>query len=347
MPNGKHGDSPLSDLTIHDQHPFPPDIEAMLLKIDRLGRAPSRWPLGENWPFSPLEFDWERGEGLDEARRLLTHFIAMLEAGRGDEVMFHPLTQKPIDQTKGSSMPDQLPLGPLGLHEEILLLALGEKTGDVESKSYHQFGVAGGILAELLLQQRIGLGTSKESLVQVRSSQSTGDPVLDDCLERIAKARSPATLGAWAGHFAKLRELKHSVAAQLCRRGILRHKEETVLLLFKREVYPEIDPKPEQEIRERLRLAIFTDSRDVAPKTGMLVSLTDSCGILPLIFDPKELKARKERMEQMRRGELFGQAAREAIDAAIYAMNATISATNATMLMMTVMSADSTPTSSD
>ena len=236
---------------------------------------------------------------------------------------------------------------PLGLHEEILLLAMGEKTGEVESKSYYQFGVAGGILAELLLQERIDLDSSKESLVQVRSSESTGDPVLDECLERIAKARSPTTIGAWAGDFAQLPELKQSVAAQLCRRGILRHNEKTVLLLFKREVYPEIDPKPEQEIRERLRQAIFSDSRDVAPKTGMLVSLADSCGILPHIFDPEELKARKERIEQMRRGELFGQAAREAIDAAIYAMNAAISASNATVLMMTMISASSTPASSD
>jgi hypothetical protein len=27
MPNGKHGDNPLSDLTIHGQHPFPSDID--------------------------------------------------------------------------------------------------------------------------------------------------------------------------------------------------------------------------------------------------------------------------------------------------------------------------------
>lgn len=96
MPNGKHGDNPLSDLVIHGAHPFPPDIEQMLLKIDALGRRPGRWPLGENWPFSPREFDWERGEGLDAARRDLAYLISMLEAGRGDEVLVNPMTREPF-----------------------------------------------------------------------------------------------------------------------------------------------------------------------------------------------------------------------------------------------------------
>jgi hypothetical protein len=98
VPNGKHGDNPLSDMTIHGAHPFPPDIEEMLLRIDALGRRPGRWPLGENWPFSPREFEWERGKNLDGARRDLARLIAMLEAGRGDEVLIEPQTGKPFSE---------------------------------------------------------------------------------------------------------------------------------------------------------------------------------------------------------------------------------------------------------
>jgi hypothetical protein len=96
LPNGNIGDNPLSDLTIHGRHPFPPDIEAMLLSIASLGRSIGRWPLGQNWPFSPREFQWERGEDLDGARRDLAHLLSMLEAGRGDEILFDPLTQRPF-----------------------------------------------------------------------------------------------------------------------------------------------------------------------------------------------------------------------------------------------------------
>ena len=81
---------------IHGAHPFPTDIESMLLEINSLDRAYGRWPLGENWPYSPREFDWERGKNLDEARRLLSHLLAMLRAGQADAVLFDPLTGKPF-----------------------------------------------------------------------------------------------------------------------------------------------------------------------------------------------------------------------------------------------------------
>jgi hypothetical protein len=96
MPNGKPGDSPLTDLIVHGKHPFPREIEEMLLRIDALGRGPDRWPLGENWPYYPRELAWEQGQDLDEARGLLAHMIAMLEAGRGDEILVNPRTRKPF-----------------------------------------------------------------------------------------------------------------------------------------------------------------------------------------------------------------------------------------------------------
>jgi hypothetical protein len=96
MPNGKHGDSPLSDFTIHGVRCFPDDIMEMLARVQELGQAPDRWPLGENWPYSPEEFEWAKGVRLGRARELLTHMISMLEQGRGDEVLVDPRTGKPI-----------------------------------------------------------------------------------------------------------------------------------------------------------------------------------------------------------------------------------------------------------
>ena len=98
MPNGKIGDNPLSDLTIHGMHPFPPEIEGLLQRVDALGRRPGRWPLGENWPYSPHEFDWAEGRNLDEAGRLLNELIALLEEGQGDEILLDPRTGSPFGQ---------------------------------------------------------------------------------------------------------------------------------------------------------------------------------------------------------------------------------------------------------
>ena len=102
MRNGQPHDNPLSDLMVHGMHPFPPDIEESLRKIDMLGRRAGRFPLGENWPFSPDEFQWVKGENLDEAREVLDHVIQMLEAGRGDEVFIDPRTQKPFRIQRGA-----------------------------------------------------------------------------------------------------------------------------------------------------------------------------------------------------------------------------------------------------
>lgn len=96
--NGKHGDNPLSDLTIHGDHPFPADIEELLLRILEVGEGAGRWPLGENWPFGPREFDWEKGEDLDGARRDLAMLLEALEEGRGDDILVHPLTKRPLSE---------------------------------------------------------------------------------------------------------------------------------------------------------------------------------------------------------------------------------------------------------
>ncbi len=96
MPNGTLADNPLTDMFNYGKHPFPPDIEDLLLKISRLGSSAGLHPLGQNWPYSPREFDWASGDDLDGARRDLRHLLAMIEEGRGDEVLIDPLTRKPL-----------------------------------------------------------------------------------------------------------------------------------------------------------------------------------------------------------------------------------------------------------
>jgi hypothetical protein len=96
--NGKRGDNPLSDLTVHGAHPFPPDIEELLLRIEELGRRDGRWALGENWPYSPREFDWAAGRDLDEAHILLGELQTALEEGRGDDVLVDPMTRRPLSE---------------------------------------------------------------------------------------------------------------------------------------------------------------------------------------------------------------------------------------------------------
>ncbi|MHC4585003.1 MAG: GOLPH3/VPS74 family protein [Planctomycetota bacterium] len=204
----------------------------------------------------------------------------------------------------------------LFLHEEVMLLALRDEEGTIASGTMYQYAIGAAILAELLLNQRIALDASnKKKLVNLISSTPLGEPLIDQCLEKIGNAKRRASLQTWVSRFAGVKNLKHRVAQQLCDRGILRASEDKILLLFTRKIYPEINPVPERRLIERLRQAIFTDSRNVDARTVVLVSLADGTGLLKEAFDKKELKGRKARIKEISNGEITGKAAKEAIQA--------------------------------
>ncbi len=68
MPNGKPGDNPITDTMIHGMHPFPPDLEKLIIELQKL--AP--------YIFNSLEwepFKWEQGKHLNEAKELIESLI--------------------------------------------------------------------------------------------------------------------------------------------------------------------------------------------------------------------------------------------------------------------------------
>ena len=156
-------------------------------------------------------------------------------------------------------------------------------------------------------------GTKK--FVSLVTATRTGRPFLDDCLTRIDEDSKRRMAQTWVSRFAETKRLKHRLAKQLCDRGILRADEDKILLLFTRRVYPEVDPKPERELVERLRRAIFSDTDSVDPRTAVLVSLAHHAALLPNAFGKKELKARKARIEKIGNGDATSQATKEAIEA--------------------------------
>ncbi len=205
----------------------------------------------------------------------------------------------------------------LHLYEEIMLLALRDEEGTIASGAMYNYAVAGAILAELLLEERICIEEPRRNkkLVTLANDTSLGDDLLDECLERIETVRRRKQPGNWVSHFANIKQLKHRVATRLCERGILQADEDKVLLLFTRKIYPEIDPGPERRIIDRMEEAIFTDTDEIDPETVVLISLAQRTGILRVVFDKKALKARKQRIEQIINGEIIGKAAGDAIAA--------------------------------
>ena len=204
----------------------------------------------------------------------------------------------------------------LRLHGGIMLLVLRDREGTVVSGTMYSYAMGGAVLAELLMEKRIDVEVVKKNrYARVLSPAPLGDPLIDECLAKIAGAKKRAQLQTWVTKFAQTKNLKHRVAEQLAKRSILRTDEDKVLGIFPRKIYPEVNPKPERELTERLREAIFSDIREVDPRTVVLLSLAKSADLLRLIFDKKQLKSRKTRIEQVVNGEMTGKATQEAIQA--------------------------------
>lgn len=202
----------------------------------------------------------------------------------------------------------------LFLHEELLLLALRDEEGTISAAMY-PYALAGAILAELMLHERIRVEDPKKKMVHLLSGSPLGDALLDECLEKIAKAERPDSLADWVERFTAIRHLKDRVAEGLCDRGILRADKGTFLFVFPKVTYPEVDHGPEGKILQRLQAAIFSEAEEIDTRTAVLLSLASCTGMLPTIFDPKELKSRQEHIDRITQGEEVGQAAKEAIDA--------------------------------
>ena len=80
-------------------------------------------------------------------------------------------------------------------------------------------------------------------------------------------------------------------------------------------LFPEHDPGPEQELRARLKRAIFTATPDVDARTVVIVAMANATGMLKKVFDKKKLKDRKKRLEKLTSGQIAGAATKEAVDA--------------------------------
>ena len=191
-----------------------------------------------------------------------------------------------------------------------MLLALRDDKGTIEFGANYTHAVAGAMTAELLMNERIRVEeqSKRKKVVLVTTATPLGDPLLDECLEKINSAKKPKKIQDWVGKFANTKNLKQRVAEQLCNRGILKVDQDQVLLIFSRTIYPEVDPRPENEIIDRMRRAIFTHIGDVDPRTAVLISLANATDLLRYSFDKKKLKEQKSRIEAIANGDLVGQA---------------------------------------
>lgn len=216
----------------------------------------------------------------------------------------------------------------LRIHHELLLLALHDRKGTMAFGSMVELGLGGGILMELLQDGRVRIvdeGTRrKKEFVEVLDASPTYDSAMDAALKKLKGLKrrgNPSDTVTRIGHLTKLRAL---VARDLCRKGVLRETEQEILLLFRRKVYPTVDPGPETELVSRVRGALEGDG-PVDDRTASLIAVADVTDALGAIYPRKDRKRLKARIREVSASG-GGAAARDAIEAARAAVTAAVTA---------------------
>lgn len=189
---------------------------------------------------------------------------------------------------------------PLTFPEEIMLLALSRHTGTIKGGEWFEQLLGGAVLAEMLAADRVELvkDRKKEFLV-VRDASPTGDDLVDEWLKKIRASSRRRQLDHWLSKIAGTRHLKQRLIKRLAMRGIIGWREDTVLWIFKKLRYPELNAKPEEALRRRLHGAIFNDRSRPSERTIVLISILHPGSILQRIFGAKEIKARKTHLKSL------------------------------------------------
>ena len=133
--------------------------------------------------------------------------------------------------------------------------------------------------------------------------------------------------------FAQLKDLKRRIAISLCRKGILREREDRILVLFRRTAYPTLDGAPERRVVDRLQDAVAGDSRELDARTAVLVALANGTGLLKPVLGKDLVKQRKDRIREIGEGDIVGEATKAAVAAAQAAVIAATTAASSAAVM--------------
>ena len=196
--------------------------------------------------------------------------------------------------------------------EEVMLLLLHDEDGRFERTPEWSLGYAlgGGVLMDLALENRID--TDLEKLILLDATP-VGDTLLDPILADIAAAHDTRDARFWIERTAgSADQIRETALARLVDGGILEMHEDRFLWVFRSRRYPVIDGKAEREVKLRIMEVLFSDDIP-GPRDIVIICLAEACGLFPLLLSRRELDQATERIEQVTRLDLIGQAMSQAI----------------------------------
>jgi hypothetical protein len=210
----------------------------------------------------------------------------------------------------------------LTLAEELLLLVYNDEGTAELSNPALSHGLGGSVLLDLTLAGRVDVADKK---VTVTDPTPTGEPLLDEALQRIGESKKPRSPKDWINRLGS--GLDDRVLDRLVTAGILRRERDKVLWVFPRTRYPAphgVQPPVETDLRQRLTAAVTGDG-PVEPRLAALCGLLRAVGLDKKVFKDLPRDRVKERLARIAEGDWASAATKRAIEEAQAAMMVAIS----------------------
>lgn len=222
----------------------------------------------------------------------------------------------------------------LSLSKKLLLLAIDDNKGTMISDQTHvHYGLAGAILLEMALMEKIRIVDSRLELI---ASGITKEPVMNQVIDLIKKSEKRRKIKYWVAKIGqKGDKLKKEVLKSLIHDGILRKQESRILWIIPYNKYPTINAKPENLVRKELH-EIVLHNKIPDQEHLMLLSLVRACKLIKEVFSRKEeYKIAKQKIKELTSDSQIGKVVDETIQGVqaaimIAVMTSTIAATTVT-----------------
>lgn len=175
---------------------------------------------------------------------------------------------------------------PLLLAEEIFLLSHDDGTGKGSGALSLDNGLAGALLLDLASEELVVcIG---KTLVAVAGTASHS--LLASTHAELLRSDKPRTAQHWVNRLpTALKPLASQVGQSLARQGVLTEQHTKVLGLFRMTRWPEADPAPERDLRDRLR-DVLVRNEEPDPRTALLISLLTPLGLVRGLTDTEHRK---------------------------------------------------------
>lgn len=183
----------------------------------------------------------------------------------------------------------------LNLIDQLTLLALDDKKGTfVTDSTAYSYALAGALIMELALEERIDLSGEK---VVVKDKTKTGDKIIDTYFNLIIESEKERKVRSWVDRIGnKANKIKHDTIEKLIDSRILEKKEDKILWIFSYNKYPAQNPRPENQLRNRL-YDIVVNSHRPELKEIMLLNLVESCSLGKEVFGKEKARVFKKKMK--------------------------------------------------